>query len=743
MRVLGNAISAGQLDLTNMAKILLGCLFFVALLMGLTSEAGIFYFHRLLGRRVLTVTVDPVYPTHGANWNSYVRRVNSGGSWTDNNQTIPETACTGAESGRYEACIHGGEKKRVTLTGYTSCSNITASDTLDVFDWECQLVGGVATVFSQRLKPARRLADLVNPTSWKQNSINVYQSGNLIARSNAAAWWTNTVQAPAANPLSTDGTVTLSSAGTIYVVNSNTTTSGYYIAADQISFVVMPGFTLSSSGRTTANTNFWGGCTPASTHWALLFSGSQKFLWFEGRYNGNFGGNPAGGTFGFCSTRFSVFRNLNLLASGVGETQSAIDLFDSGANIFTNIIVEQYGGNWAGIYEQNSSFNRWRNITINGNTVGTNDVAFTVSGASSFYTELNVPGHRGGAIYIRAINATNLSESVITNVMAAGAFDTGLSFYQCSRNTVHQVTSNNHGQKGILVQDTNYNTLNNIVAVNNGDSSVGGMGIFLQNSDFTKISHAALAHNTASFAWGLYAETNSNSAVLQNQILVGNNTTDCQADNGTAGFTSACANQGSSTATYRTGRNLTNSFVGKVTSNDVANQSDSSGTQSYGSITDWFRFDNRYRGWGRDGSAFPNMDHRGPCTTGTCRIWDWRLRSTDTVIRNTSNDGSTQNAAFVAGSACPAAVGGSYTIVDQLTVANTFLVNALEIVGDYSGGLMVGDDDGLCESNEACIYSPNFGAYQGEGDYLSNGTCTFSSGTVSNVIMYAYPTNGG
>ncbi len=64
-------------------------------------------------------------------------------------------------------------------------------------------------------------------------------------------------------------------------------------------------------------------------------------------------------------------------------------------------------------------------------------------------------------------------------------------------------------------------------------------------------------------------------------------------------------------------------------------------------------------------------------------------------------------------------------------------MNAFEIILD---GL--GDEDGLCESNEACLYGPNFGAYQGEGDYRANGTCTFQPGAVTGVTLYAYPING-
>ena len=36
----------------------------------------------------------------------------------------------------------------------------------------------------------------------------------------------------------------------------------------------------------------------------------------------------------------------------------------------------------------------------------------------------------------------------------------------------------------------------------------------------------------------------------------------------------------------------------------------------------------------------------------------------------------------------------------------TVLRNAIEIIGDG-----IGDDDGLCGTNESCIYTPNIGAY--------------------------------
>jgi len=62
-------------------------------------------------------------------------------------------------------------------------------------------------------------------------------------------------------------------------------------------------------------------------------------------------------------------------------------------------------------------------------------------------------------------------------------------------------------------------------------------------------------------------------------------------------------------------------------------------------------------------------------------------------------------------------------------------VNASELLFDGTG-----DDDALCESGEACVYSPNFGAYQGEGALTA--PCTFLDGTVRGVSMRAYSRNG-
>ncbi|MCB0391566.1 MAG: hypothetical protein KDD58_09750 [Bdellovibrionales bacterium] len=194
-----------------------------------------------------------------------------------------------------------------------------------------------------------------------------------------------------------------------------------------------------------------------------------------------------------------------------------------------------------------------------------------------------------------------------------------------------------------------------------------------------------------------------------------------------------------STAIFRPGRTLTNSFVGEG-ADAINTADDGNGEALFSSINfyDWFNFSNLFSFWGKN-LSFPNPASQGWCSTGTCQIFDWRLKATDTTLLNLSGNGATANQTFVAGSICPVEVHGDRALTDEQSTygPNTFLISASEILlDDY------GDDDGLCESNEHCIYSPNIGHYQGEGDYLTNGVCNFQDGIVHDVNLYSYPING-
>jgi len=198
---------------------------------------------------------------------------------------------------------------------------------------------------------------------------------------------------------------------------------------------------------------------------------------------------------------------------------------------------------------------------------------------------------------------------------------------------------------------------------------------------------------------------------------------------GTApGLTSACLPSGTSDATLTTGITLATSFVGKVvTPGDTANQSDTNGVATFPQTPatfDWSSFDNSYRAWGKDGIAFPDTSNRGQWTTGAGRIWDWSLKLADTVVRNVLALKSTGSG-----------VTNIITHTWSNTTTVTYLRDASEIMGDG-----IGNDNGLCESNETCIWTPNIGSYQGHGTLVSAGT--FTDGTITGVTLMKYSING-
>ena len=147
---------------------------------------------------------------------------------------------------------------------------------------------------------------------------------------------------------------------------------------------------------------------------------------------------------------------------------------------------------------------------------------------------------------------------------------------------------------------------------------------------------------------------------------------------------------------------------------------------------DPFGFQNFYRAWGNSGT-FPTNPTRGPCVPGTCQIWDFTLVSSDLVARATN--------------ACPdGTITDTHTWSDSTTV--TFLRSATEILFDG-----VGNDNGFCESNEDCFYTPNIGSYQGHGNLISGTASTTTpndqscadigtGGTIANVRIFKYQTNG-
>jgi hypothetical protein len=159
-----------------------------------------------------------------------------------------------------------------------------------------------------------------------------------------------------------------------------------------------------------------------------------------------------------------------------------------------------------------------------------------------------------------------------------------------------------------------------------------------------------------------------------------------------------------------------------ITGQSAAFSAPTAGTTA--SATDFFNVNNRWSHWGFYGSpTASDASNRGWCfNTDECQQYDWRVGSGPNSL-------AYANGTFIAGAACP--VVGSQTFNGP---DGPVLQFANEILFDESG-----NDNGLCEANETCVFMPHFGGYQGEGGYTSS--CLFSdAGGIAGVTLLGYQT---
>lgn len=474
--------------------------------------------------------------------------------------------------------------------------------------------------------------------------------------------------------------MTLSNPSEIHLIRGGVVlTDGITIAASKIGLVVVEQSTLRASGDA-ASANY------------VISASNQNFLWLEGAI---------------------------LAVPPSGTTRStAVTLTNINESRFFNFHVG--GGINNTIYADNVN----RSLFYDGSIYGS-QWSFLVNNGSrgNVFKKLRVHGNTNVGLWLTSAHYNVITELISIN-NASGSQASGGSSY----NTYSHVTSANSTYGFGFNQMASQSTVSNLMSVNN---NVGlSVGFSIASCSSLRFHQIALTNNDTA----IYLDQ-LNSGSFTGHFLLGQNSTDCSISAGTnPGLQNAgCDNQGASTAVRHTGKDSSGSFFGKVTTTDSVNTNNSSGLELFASILDFSRFENAFRIWGLNGSSFPNADHRGACTSGNCRIWDFRLVPSDTQFLDRAQYVSSVGDAFISGSACPGSVSGTQTITDQ--AGRVFLVNATEILG--TGG----NDNGLCESSETCLYAPNFGAYQGNGiDY--DRSCKFQDGTITGVTMHPALSNG-
>lgn len=676
------------------------------------------------------VTVAAAYPGNGANWNDYVENTEA------DFHNLADTACNadgtidgGSRNGEfaaYNACLHGGAIRRVDLANQSSCTGLTLTESLGAFNWFCVDHGATVSFFSNGLKAEKRLADLLNAAGngWRDNQVSITNTRNcLVAESTAMPWHSNTVRN--LNDASIDN-ATLGNtavAGVVAVTNTNTTAGGTGVV---------------DTYRLDGNSIIWT-VTSAKAFAGLILTGTKSALViYEGaRVQKDFSGNT------------------NCTNGTVGATNRCVVATEQDYNWFEgelwidfqyDEVIRLYGSSFTTIRHHQSIGGICCTIGINLAATSTynridqaqlinHPNAIHIDDAASQYnafTNMTVSNGRGYALRVQGFDNT------FVNLLAANMDGNALGTVNTHRNSFHNFTLAGN-TAAINIANGADMTFTSMIITNSTNN-----GVNLSGNNRSYFGNLAITDNSSI---GIYLPASVINADFRYKLLVGNNDmdatgADCEntnVSNDLAAGQTACADAGAN-FTRITGKSLVGSFKGQVTNGqDTENASvlasllNGSGYLAYASITDWFDFQSIYRAWGPGLATTPlNPLNQGECASGTsCAIWDWTLSASD------PNGFLDINGQFQNGQACPTSVDGTETVTDGIqNRTNTYLINAFERVSDG-----IGDDDGLCESDEACIYSPQFGAYQGHG---SLGECDFNAngGTVTGVTMYGYLQNG-
>lgn len=597
-------------------------------------------------------------------------------------KTNHNVVCVGTET-QFSDCVHAGEMRSITYLGPSSCAGYTAADELDFFHWTCANGAGHITFKAHWINKGKALKDLITGTSWRSNMIIIKQGGVEKAASTYQSWWGNTIMELPDNPTTTH--LSLNSANTIYVINNSKEHGGFKIEANNITVTTLGEATLTLN-QVNSNLN----CN-SNTEVCLIemkLFGPNKFAWVEGKYAGKGNGT---------AIKLMSISHLRIENVFISNFNNGIEIDPFGLPY--GLIINNY------------------NIAA----MNTGILCNAFSGTSSLLISNGVISNVTGY----AINETDSCYNLIAIDNYIASSGTGIAMSSASGNFVNNRADHVATPLWIFALDQTYerSTIHHFTATNSN-------GIYLASNVYLTLSNLMILGSSNPV---VTSTTNSNSN-FSGKIIFDSATCLTQLDTN-PGINTSCAYQagGPTNATFLQidPTNWKSSFNGWVHTDDAKNASDNLGFALKSTISDWFNFESIYSFWADNSNLLPIPD-KNRCNN--CRIWDSKIKSTDLVFKNTTGNGINQNAAFTPGAPCPSWLSGNDTVTDFQPVANTYLRNAKELILDE-----IGDDDGLCESNESCIALPNWDTYQGSGDYYSQGECLFNNGTVTNIKVYMYP----
>lgn len=382
---------------------------------------------------------------------------------------------------------------------------------------------------------------------------------------------------------------------------------------------------------------------------------------------------------------------------------------------FQDTVVDNAGR--YGAYLNGAAENLFQNLTI-ANT--TNSGLLVDGGGNNMFLNVTVANTGAQGVYLGSTTTT--LNNVFMNVMAINTISDGLELANADYNTFMNTLVTHTNEDGIsIINASAYNYFTGNLKVENVNYGSGGV-----RCDMTSTGTAP-----------------------------GLNNNEC-ADGGTSGSSTYSASGSNSDAVFDTGYSGIGILVGTVTTDDIHNANDSSGTALFDDIQpqSWVSFDNGYRLWApyNSGAAFPEINYSGVCSSGNdCQILDFSLSTSDSLslwANSVPADGNAANTLTVTWNATPVdqtdcdnLIPGSLYNSGGGTCESTFLRGAVEILGD-EGSPAPGNENGLCESNEYCLFTGHIGAYQGHGS-LEGVSGGFTDGdTLSGIILDQFTDNG-
>jgi parallel beta-helix repeat protein len=606
----------------------------------------------------------------------------------------------------------------------------------------------------------------------------------------AIPWWSNAV-------IRNDTGGSLGAEGAVYLVSQDTAAT-YTIDADHIAVLVRPGVALTGTANSFAPVVsaasrrflwFEGAVAPGPSDAEYLvslrgvaFSVVRNVqvssawgagVWLQASSNNWVSRVAAADTYGVALSNSSH----NTIEQVTSTGGVAMWLADSSNNDIADVVALD---GYFGVALSNSTANDLTAITVTWNS---DRAIYVIDSSRNRITDVTAADNLGGVLVIgstqNSIANVTVSNSgaeagvmlqegsnhnALSGITAVNNAAEGLSVSASSNNVFYDLTVANNGGAGIVLSEASNNVLAQAVAANNGSF---GVALEFRSSGNT-ISNLASAHNgDYGVVIGQFTSANRFTGWLKvgdnvngNCYVVAESTTGDLADDTAhddAVHEGLCLPAGASDFTLRTGVSLAASFVGKVGSGglvdpteDSANPDDDStpGSADFSAVTDWAAFENAYRAWGVDAGAFPAAEQRTIWSAGAGRIWDWSAATGDTgdaagpallaVVAPVPTGADVIEHAWsgpaVDQAACSVLFPGSLWVGTD-DCRSTFLRGATELIGDG-----IGNDNAVCESAEACLYTPNLGSYQGHAVLLSTGP--FVDGSVSGVTLLQHAANG-